>query len=183
LRAFAHHLAIAGASFAFVAVMAAGLAQLLRWAIPLEAKSSSPQRALAATREILAFHEVFWVSAAVSVIAACVAAIWLGRHITGPLSRFAQAFQAIGAGRAPATIQIRATDYLADELDAFNAMAIALVERERARSAFSADLLGQLDELAAAARGRGDERELAALSHASDLAKRLCVDGADRASG
>lgn len=183
LRAFSHHLVLASASFAFVAVMAAGFALLMRWALQLESASSSTQRALAATREILLLHEAFWISAGVSVVAACIAGAWLARHITGPLRRFAAGFGEIGAGRAPTPIAIRATDYLGDELDAYNAMVLALAERERARSDAASELLGELEELEAAARVRGDERALASLAGASDLAKRLGSNGVSRARG
>jgi methyl-accepting chemotaxis protein len=172
LRAFAVHVVIAGAAFAFVAALAAGFALLLRWAVALQS-AEAPQSALAATREILALHEAFWVSLAVSLLAVCVAASWLGRHITGPLQRFVGEFRELAAGRPPRAFQIRATDYLADELDAFNAMATALADRARARTQVAAELHGELEALADAARGRGDAAALAALARAAELAKQL----------
>lgn len=181
LRAFAHHLVLASGSFAFIAVMLAGFALLMRWALALESASSSTQRALAATREILLLHEAFWISAAVSVVAACISGAWLARHITGPLRRFVRSFDEIGAGRAPAPLSIRATDYLGDELAAFNAMAGALAARERERGAAAAELLGELEELEAAARERRDEIALGALDRARDLVKRLAAQETGRA--
>lgn len=181
LRAFGHHLILAAAAFAFTGVMAAGFALLLSWAIPLESAASSTQRALAATREILELHETFWIPAAVAVVAACLAGAWLARHITQPLRRFVRSFDEIGAGRAPGRLEIRATDYLGDELEAFNRMAEALAARERDRRDLAAALLGELEELEGAARTRGDERGLASLERAGELAKRLSGAGDGRA--
>jgi methyl-accepting chemotaxis protein len=138
LSAFGIHLLLAALAFALVLALSAGAIMLVRWVLPLELASSSPQKALEASGRILELHERFWPVTLVSLIGVALAAGWLGRRITGPLVRFTQAFQQIADGRLPDSLQIRSTDYLALEVAAFNSMVAALraraTEQERARA-------------------------------------------------
>ena len=87
-QAFVIHLIVASLAFALVLALAVGALLLVRWALPLELASSSPQKALEASGRILELHEKFWPVTLVSLIGVALAAAWLGRRITGPLVRF-----------------------------------------------------------------------------------------------
>jgi methyl-accepting chemotaxis protein len=147
LAAFGVHLVTASLAFALVLALAAGAAMLLRWAVPLELASSSPQRALEASRRILELHERFWPVTFLSLVGVALAAGWLGRRITGPLVRIAQGYARIAAGELPEPIAIRASDYLRREVAAFNAMVAALAARAAERERARAEALAALAEL------------------------------------
>ena len=168
---------LAAAGYAFIAICAGGAIQLARWVLPLEARSSSAQLALEATHEILNLHQAFWVSAVISILAVCFSAVWLARHITGPLTRFAAAFAEVGSGRTPPPLAIRATDYLAAEVEAFNAMLASVGERSRAQATLRDELAAQLDELTQLASERGDAALLERAQRSSELAKGLAAGG------
>jgi hypothetical protein len=177
LRMFTVHLL--GASLVFgtaLVALAAGLL-LLRWAIPLEHASSSPHRALEASRHILELHEGFWPAAGASLFALGVAAVWLGRRLRGPLTRYRDVFARVEAGGTPAPIAIRATDYLAEETAALNTMLDGLAARDRLRAERCAALLDELDELA---RG-SDPGSSSRIARAHALAKSLADGSAHRA--
>jgi methyl-accepting chemotaxis protein len=145
--AFAIHLVMASLAFGLVLALGVGATMLVRWAVPLELASSSPQKALEASMRILELHERFWPVAFFSLVGVALAAGWLGRRITGPLVRIGQGYARIAAGELPAPLAIRATDYLRDEVAAFNAMLAALDARAQERERARAEALAALDEL------------------------------------
>jgi hypothetical protein len=162
LAAFGIHLVVASLAFALVLALAIGAMMLVRWAVPLELASSSPQRALEASGRILELHERFWPVTLASLIGVAVAAGWLGRRITGPLVRFGQGFARIGAGGIPEPIAIRSSDYLRGEVGTFNAMVAALSARAARRERARAETLAALDERREHA-AKSDDEALAAL--------------------
>jgi methyl-accepting chemotaxis protein len=159
LRAFGIHLVMASLAFALVFALGIGAVMLVRWAVPLELAASSPQKALEASGRILELHERFWPVTFVSLVGVAVAAAWLGRRITGPLVRVAQGYARIAAGGVPEPIQIRSTDYLRNEVAAFNAMVAGLALRAQART----EALAALDELREHA-AKSDDEALASLA-------------------
>jgi methyl-accepting chemotaxis protein len=163
LRTFGIHLMIASLAFALVLALSAGALTLLRWALPLELASSSPQAAFEATGRILELHERFWPVAMMSLIGVALAAAWLGRRITGPFTRFTRAFQQLTAGQFPQPLQLRSSDYLAHEVAAVNEMIAALESRAAERTLAIGALVATLEELSERIRegGRADAIELA----------------------
>jgi methyl-accepting chemotaxis protein len=163
LEWFGVHLLVASLAFALVLALGLGAAMLVRWAVPLELASSSPQRALVASGRILEMHERFWPVVLVSLLGVALAAGWLGRRITGPLVRFTQAFERLGAGGFPEPIRIRGTDYLANEVAALNEMIGALRARAARQQAARGEVLATLEELVerSSRSGADDVTELA----------------------
>jgi len=145
LQAFVIHLVVASLAFALVLALGVGAMLLLRWALPLELASSSPQKALEASGRILELHERFWPVTLGSLVGVALAAAWLGRRITGPLVRFQHAFQRMAEGGLPEPLQIRATDYLAQEVAAFNRMVAALKERATEQARIRGEALATLE--------------------------------------
>jgi methyl-accepting chemotaxis protein len=162
LAAFGIHLVAASLAFALALALGVGAMMLVRWAVPLELASSSPQRALEASGRILELHERFWPVTLVSLVGVALAAGWLGRRITGPLVRIGQGYARITAGGLPEPIGIRSTDYLRNEVEAFNAMVAALATRAAERERERAEVLAALDELREHA-AKSDDEALASL--------------------
>ena len=169
LRAFCVHLVLASLAFAFVLALAVGAGVLVRWAVPLELASSSPQKALEATGRILELHERFWPVTLASLVAVALTAGWLGRRITGPLVRIEQAFIRLAAGAMPEPIQIRRADYLRHEVEAFNGMVTALAAREAQRERARAASLAALDDLREYAAKTDDEALTALVTRLEEL--------------
>lgn len=86
------------------------------------------------TFEILDLHARLWPVIGVSLVSTLVCSWALNARMRRPLFRFVSAFRAISAGRVPAPLVIRATDYVQDECAELNTMLTALRERELARS-------------------------------------------------
>jgi methyl-accepting chemotaxis protein len=163
LAAFGIHLVLASLAFALALALGVGAMMLVRWAVPLELASSSPQKALEASGRILELHERFWPVTLVSLIGVALAAGWLGRRITGPLVRIGQGYARIAAGGVPEPIKIRSTDYLRSEAESFNAMVVSMAAREAERERARAEALAALDELHEHA-AKSDDEALAALA-------------------
>jgi methyl-accepting chemotaxis protein len=157
LQAFVIHLMLSALAFALVLALGIGALLLVRWALPLELASSSPQRALEASGRILELHERFWPVTFVSLVGVALAAAWLGRRITGPLVRFRMAFARLAEGEVPEPVQIRSTDYLAHEVAAFNRMLAALKERGARQAEARAEVLAALEELSERAAASGED--------------------------
>lgn len=171
LHAFVIHLVVASLAFALVLALGVGALLLVRWALPLELASSSPQKALEASGRILELHEKFWPVTLGSLVGVALAAAWLGRRITGPLVRFQQAFQRMANGEPPEPLQIRATDYLAHEAAAFNRMAAALKERATEQARIHGEALATLEELGEHAAETGDDAVATLAARALELLK------------
>lgn len=170
LKSFGIHLVLTSVAFALVLAVGVGAIILARWALPLELASSSPQKALEASGRILELHERFWPVALASQLAVALAAVWLGRRITGPLVRFVQAFRRIADGEFPEPLHVRGTDYLVHEAAALNAMIAALKAAATERARVRSEVLGTLEELSERAATGGDDA-LAAL--AADALERV----------
>jgi methyl-accepting chemotaxis protein len=155
IAAFVVHLVMTSLVFALVLALGVGATMLVRWAVPLELASSSPQKALEASMRILELHERFWPVAFASLAGVALAAGWLGRRITGPLVRIGQGYARIAAGELPEPVAIRAGDYLREQVAEFNAMLAALAKRAEKRER----ALDELREHAA----KSDDEELASL--------------------
>lgn len=171
LHAFVIHLVVASLALALVLALGVGAMLLLRWALPLELASSSPQKALEASGRILELHEKFWPVTLGSLVGVAVAAAWLGRRITGPLVRFQRAFLRMANGEPLEPLQIRATDYLAHEVAAFNRMVVALKERATEQARIRGEALATLEELGEHAAETGDDTVGTLTARALELLK------------
>lgn len=173
LKMFGIHLVVASIAFALVLALGVGAALLVRWALPLELASSSPQKALEASGRILELHEKFWPVVLVSLSGVALAAGWLSRRITGPLVRFVDAFRRIAEGGLPAPIHIRATDYLVHEVNELNTMVVALKNRATERASLRGEILAALEELSEHASESEDDTLAALVQRALDKMKAL----------
>lgn len=171
LQAFVIHLMIAALAFAVVLALGIGALLLVRWALPLELASSSPQKALEASGRILELHERFWPVTFGSLVGVALAAAWLGRRITGPLVRFRQAFARIAEGEVPEPVKVRSSDYLAHEVADFNRMLAALKERAARQTEARAEVLAALEELSERAAECGEEGVAALAARALERLK------------
>ena len=175
LKWFGLHLIAASLAFALVLALAVGALMLVRWALPLELASSSAQKALEASGRILELHEKFWPVTLMSLVGVVLAAAWLGRRITGPLVRFAAAFRSLADGQVPEPLQIRAHDYLVDEVTALNDMLAALKLRAAEQARGRSEVTAALEELVEQA-AKSEDDTLASLA-ARALERMRALDG------
>jgi methyl-accepting chemotaxis protein len=175
LKAFGTHLVVASVAFALVLALGTGAVTLVRWVLPLELASSSPQAALEASGRILELHERFWPVVLISLVGVALAAAWLGRRITGPFMRFTRAFQQLAAGGFPAPLQLRSSDYLAHEVTALNQLISALKARAAQRAMALGAVAATLEELGDRLRENGEAGAIELSERALEQMK--AVDG------
>lgn len=111
---------------------------------------------------ILALHATLWPFVGLCVVAVFLSSFLILHRMVSPLVRYVRAFDAMRDGVLPAAVTLRATDYLTEETDAFNAMLCALRERHSALATIARDVHAELDEIGAWTAAHGDG-ELAAL--------------------
>ena len=175
LKSFGIHLMVASVAFALVLALGAGAVTLVRWALPLELASSSPQKVYEASGRILELHARFWPVTLVSLIGVALAAGWLGRRITGPLVRFMNVFQRLATGEFPEPVRLRSSDYLAHEADALNELVAALKARAAKRARLQGEVLATLEEMSERSREHA-AADLAELSERA-LEQMKALDG------
>jgi methyl-accepting chemotaxis protein len=111
------------------------------------AELSSPE-AFGLAQHFLYLHGALWPLVLVSLIASIATANVLYRRMRAPLIRFMRCFDAIGDGRVPAPLVLRASDYLSDEAEALNEMIAAVRRREADRAEAVARLEEAIADLA-----------------------------------
>lgn len=142
---------------------------------------AAPEEMLRLTGEILEIHTRYWPVATLAWLSTLACSWALYARMRAPLVRFVAVFRALGAGRVPDDVVIRATDYVQDECAALNAMLAALRARTGERAAAGqriAELAAELGERAAAS---GDARLAALLDALEAELKALREPGEERA--
>jgi hypothetical protein len=142
---------------------------------------AAPEDMLRLTGEILEIHARYWPVAALAWLSTLVCSWTLYARMRAPLVRFVAVYRALGAGRMPDDVVIRATDYLQDECAALNALLATLRARAEERAAAGqriAELAAELGERAAAS---GDARLAALLDALEGELKALRDPGEGRA--
>lgn len=145
IHALRSHLMLTGslATACFAAIIA--LSIFLPIGMELGRTDLGSPEAFGLAKHFLYLHGALWPLVLVSLIASVATANVLYRRMRAPLIRFMRCWDAIGEGRVPAPLILRASDYLSDEADALNAMIAAVRRREASR----AEAVARLEELVA----------------------------------
>lgn len=134
-------------SFLILMILAAALFVPLM--IQLESTTISPAEKQAAAEQFLSLNRRLWPALLLAFVLLALHLVLVSHKIAGPLYRFRQIFEAVGAGNLSVKATIRDRDFLANEADSINAMVAGL----RARIQSIQDQQGEVPGLLADLQG------------------------------
>ncbi|CAG0967581.1 hypothetical protein MYXO_01113 [Myxococcaceae bacterium] len=163
-------LVVTGTTAALLVVGSAAI--LLPLLLQFEGSATgSPQDLGRLADRILALHSTLWPLVAICLGGVLVSSWLLYQRMVSPMVRFVQVFRSIEAGALPGAIQLRATDYLAEEAAVLNEMTASLRERHTALCAAEERLRSGIEDLAEQIEQSADAESARLVATAQDLEK------------